>query len=69
MFRRGAAEGFHPGERVLYLFLWLIPTLGMVLNRLDLPVMPLLILLFGMVAWSRLPDVAKVELPGATSAR
>lgn len=69
MFRRGAAEGFHPGERVLYLVLWLIPTFGMMLNRLDLPIMPLVILLFGMVAWSRLPDMAKVELPSATAAR
>ena len=41
----------------------------MVLNRLDRPVMPLLILLFGVMARSRLPGVAKVELPGATAAR
>jgi hypothetical protein len=63
------AGRFHPGERVLYPFLWLIPAVGMVLNRLDRPVMPLLILLFGVMARSRLPGVAKVELPGATAAR
>lgn len=69
LFRRGAAQGFYPGERLLYLVLWLIPTFGMVLNRLDLPVMPLIILLFGVVAWARLQSAAKVELPGAATAR
>ena len=68
LFRQGAAEGFYPGERLLYLFLWLMPTIGMVLNRLGLPVMPLLILLFGAIAWARLRNAAKVELPSAATA-
>ena len=54
LFRRGAAEGFYPLERLVYLALWLIPTFGMSLNRLDLPVMPLVVLLFGAIAWARL---------------
>ena len=69
LFRRGMAEGFYPLERLIYLALWLIPTFGMVLNRLDLPVMPLVILLFGAVAWKRLQSAAKVELPSAAAAR
>jgi alpha-1,2-mannosyltransferase len=69
LFRRGAAAGFYPLERLVYLALWLIPTLGMVLNRLDLPVMPLIVLLFGAIAWARLWSAPKVELPSAATAR
>lgn len=69
LFRRGTVEGFYPLERLVYLMLWLIPTFGMVLNRLDLPVMPLVILLFGAVAWARLVTAPKVELPSAAAAR
>lgn len=54
MFRLGIAEGFKPLERLVLLLLWLIPTFGMVLNRLDLPIMPLVILGFGWFAWQRL---------------
>ena len=69
LFRRGVVLGFYPLERVLYLLLWLIPTGGMILNRLDLPVMPLIVLLFGAIAWARLVTVPKVELPSAATAR
>jgi hypothetical protein len=68
LFRRGVALGFYPLERVLYLLLWLIPTGGMILNRLDLPIMPLIILLFGAIAWARLQAESKVELPSAAAA-
>ncbi len=68
LFRRGAAQGFYPLERLLYLVLWLMPTFGMVLNRLDLPIMPLVILLFGAVALARLLAESKVELPSAAAA-
>lgn len=68
LFRRGIALGFYPLERVLYLILWLMPTGGMILNRLDLPIMPLVILLFGAVAWARLQAESKVELPNAATA-
>ncbi len=54
MFRRAVEDGFFPLERLVLLALWLVPTLGMVLNRLDLPVMPLIILAFGWFAWRRL---------------
>ncbi|MFI4999535.1 MAG: glycosyltransferase family 87 protein [Reyranellales bacterium] len=69
LFRRGAAEGFYPLERLVYLALWLIPTFGMVLNRLDLPVMPPVILLFGAIAWARLWSAPRGELPSAATAR
>ena len=54
MFRLGIADGFRPMERLVLLMLWLIPTLGMILNRLDLPLQPLVILAFGWFAWQRL---------------
>ncbi|MGQ0584308.1 MAG: glycosyltransferase family 87 protein [Reyranella sp.] len=63
LFRRGAALGFYPLERLVYFVLWLMPTAGMVLNRLDLPIMPVIILLFGAIAWARLQAESKVELP------
>jgi alpha-1,2-mannosyltransferase len=69
LFRLGLGHGFYPAERVVYLVLWLIPTFGMILNRLDLPVMPLVILAFGCIAWARLHATAKVELPEAIGAR
>jgi hypothetical protein len=69
LFRRGAALGFYPLERVVYFVLWLMPTAGMALNRLDLPIMPLVILLFGAIAWARLQAESKVELPSAAAAR
>ncbi|MBV8393830.1 MAG: DUF2029 domain-containing protein [Alphaproteobacteria bacterium] len=59
LFRQGVAGHFLPGERLVHLALWLIPTFGMILNRLDLPVMPLVILLFGALAWKRLPEAAE----------
>ena len=68
LFRRGIALGFYPLERLLYLVLWLMPTGVMILNRLDLPIMPLVILLFGAVAWARLQAESKVELPNAATA-
>ena len=69
LFRRGVALGFYPLERSVYLVLWLMPTFGMLLNRLDLPVMPLVILSFGAIAWARLRAESKVELPSAAAAR
>jgi alpha-1,2-mannosyltransferase len=68
LFRQGVAQGFYPLERLIYIALWLIPTYGMILNRLDLPVMPLVILLFGGIAWTRLRGQPKVELPGTETA-
>jgi alpha-1,2-mannosyltransferase len=59
LYRLGATEGFFPAERILHLLLWLLPTLGWMLNQLGLPIMPLLILLFGAMAWKRLGGRAK----------
>jgi hypothetical protein len=40
-----------------------MPTYGLVMNRIGLPIMPLIILLFGALAWARLRAQYKVELP------
>jgi ABC-type uncharacterized transport system permease subunit len=49
--------------------MWLIPTtIGMILNRYGLPIMPLVILLFGATAWARLKAQPKVELPSVATA-
>lgn len=68
LFRLGAGQGFYPGERLVHVAMWLIPTMGLILNRFGLPVMPLLILLLGTIAWMRLQAAAKVELPRPASA-
>ena len=54
LFQQAVAQKFFPFERVTYFLLWLIPTLGWVLNQLGLPITPLVILAFGVVAWMRL---------------
>jgi hypothetical protein len=69
LFRRGAAEGFLPAERLVYFALWLLPTLGVLANRHALPIMPPIIMLFGLMAWMRLQAAAKVELPEPAAAR
>ncbi len=70
LFRQGARQGFHPGERLVLAAMWLMPTtIGMILNRAGLPIMPLVILLFGALAWARLKGQPKVELPSAATAR
>jgi hypothetical protein len=56
-FRQAMRTGFYPLERLLLMVLWLIPFFGMVLNRLGLPLMPLVILAFGWFAWQRLGAV------------
>ncbi len=57
--RLAAAQGFLPGERPVHVLLWLLPTLGWMLNQLGLPLMPLVILLFGATAWKRAGGHAK----------
>jgi alpha-1,2-mannosyltransferase len=59
LYRIGAAQGFLAGERILHLVVWLLPTLGWMLNQLGLPVIPLVILLFGATAWKRASGHAK----------
>jgi alpha-1,2-mannosyltransferase len=68
LFRLGASLGFYPFERLVHLALWLMPTLGWILNQLGLPLMPLVVLLFGAIAWARLKGRSKVELPGLATA-
>jgi alpha-1,2-mannosyltransferase len=68
LFRQGADEGFYPAERLLHLVLWLMPLAGMVLARFGLPLVPLVILLFGFVAWMRL-IAPKGELRPVAAAR
>ncbi len=69
MFRHCRANGFYPGERVLYPLLWLMPTLGWTLNGFGYPIVPLSILLFGAIAWKHLGAPTKGELPGTVAAR
>lgn len=68
LFRHGATDGFYPLERLTHLALWVMPTFGMLLNRFDLPIMPLIILLFGVIAWAHLRAESKVELPSPGTA-
>ncbi|HZY51915.1 MAG TPA: hypothetical protein VFE73_01685, partial [Reyranella sp.] len=67
-FRHGADEGFLPGERLIHLLLWLMPLGGMILARFGLPLVPLVLLLFGAVAWLRL-IAPKGELRPVAAAR
>jgi len=57
LFRQAIHQGFLPFERLVYLFLWLIPTAMWVLNQLQVPIAPLIILAFGLIAWQRLTPV------------
>jgi hypothetical protein len=68
LFRQGAAMGFYPLERLVYLILWLIPTAIWFLNQLGLPITPLVVLAFGAIAWARLKARSKVELPSPATA-
>jgi len=68
LFRQGAEDGFYPAERLVHLLLWLMPLGGMILARFGLPLAPLVILLFGLVAWRRLP-APKGELRPVAAAR
>lgn len=68
LFRQGADEGFYPGERLIHLLLWLMPLGGMILARFGLPLVPLVVLLFGSVAWMRL-IAPKGELRPVAAAR
>lgn len=69
LFLNPAPTGYVPGERAVYPALWLVPHFCMVLNAVGVPLTPLVILLFGLVAWKRLGVASKVELPGAAGAR
>jgi hypothetical protein len=68
LFRQGLAQGFYTGERLVYVALWGIPTLCMAVKLAGFPVTPLIVLLFGWIAWMRLKGPAKVELPSAATA-
>ena len=68
LFRQGTVAGFYPLERLVYPFLWLIPTAAWVLNQIELPITPLVVLAFGAIAWMRLRAQPKVELPSAAAA-
>jgi alpha-1,2-mannosyltransferase len=68
LFRQATVAGFYPLERLVYPILWLIPTACWVLNQIDLPITPLVVLAFGAIAWMRLQAQPKVELPSAVTA-
>jgi len=68
LFRQASVRGLYPGERLIDVALWLIPTLCIMLNPAGLPVTPLIILAFGAIAWARLEAQPKVELPGTATA-
>jgi hypothetical protein len=65
----GVALGFYPLERLIYPALWLTPTLGWAFNQHGLPLIPLVIVTFGAVAWARLGGQSKVELPQPATTR
>jgi hypothetical protein len=70
MFQRALAEGFHPLERLVLLMLWTLPTVGLFLNRLNLPLTPVIILAFGWFAWKRLGALKPWQLaPTSASGR
>jgi hypothetical protein len=56
LYRRGAMTGFYPLEPLVYAALWVIPTLTLGLSRHHLPVAPLVIVAFLVVALLRLRD-------------
>jgi len=61
LFRQGAAGGLHVLEVGVYAALWLIPTLNTPLTRHHLPVAPLIVLAFGVMAWIRLQDSPRLK--------
>jgi hypothetical protein len=63
------SQGYRFGELPIYLVVWLLPTASLMLNRLGVPLTPLVVLLFGAIAWMRLRGAAKVELPQPATAR
>jgi len=67
LFRQASVQGLYPGERLIDVALWVIPTLCIMLNTAGLPVTPLIILAFGAIAWARLDAPSKVELPGTVT--
>ena len=68
LYRQGMRHGFLPLERPVHVALWVAPTVGVILNDQHVPLMPVVILLFGLVAWLRLSNAAKVELPSPAGA-
>ncbi|UYN94727.1 MAG: DUF2029 domain-containing protein [Enhydrobacter sp.] len=56
-------RGYRPGERLVYLATWLVPHFCPLLNTIEIPVTPLVVLAFGAIALVRLNSVPKVELP------
>jgi hypothetical protein len=69
LFLQPPSAGYRPGERLIYLAVWLTPHLCMTLNDAGVPLTPAVILLFGALAVARLRAVPKVELPEAVGAR
>ena len=70
LYARGLQRGFLPLERLVHVALWLAPSFGVLLNNHNVPLMPVVILLFGLVAWKHLKQPpSKVELPAAAGAR
>lgn len=58
LYRRGATGGFYPLERIAYAIVWVIPVAGLFLNFFRCPVTPLVLLLFGGIAWARMAAAA-----------
>ena len=69
LFLQPPSAGYRPGERLVYLAVWLIPHFCMTLNHAGIPLTPVVILLFGAFAIARLRAAPKVELLEAADAR
>lgn len=60
-------EGYQMGEQLIYLSVWVIPTVSLILNPAGLPLTPFVVLLFGWVAWMRLAAGPKTRLKTCTT--
>ena len=69
LYRHGVQRGFLPLERPIHMALWIAPSVGVLLNDRHLPLMPLAVVLFGVIAWQRMHAPSAAELPGARGAR
>jgi len=64
VFRRRVEADLYPGELLFYVGLWLIPNIGIRLNGMGIPLMPVFVIGLLILAWQALKQRA-AELPRA----
>jgi hypothetical protein len=62
LYRQAMTSGFLPAERLLYAVIWVSPTLTLALNTAGVPLIPLIILWFVLVAMARLRTARQVAI-------